>query len=84
MPGQKYDWNAIAAKIEVGATVGPYSPNRQGLPSHTLIMARRKADPVFAKRVTPVLAKRFGLGRRVRIDREAVLELIRCGADIKA
>lgn len=23
MPGQKYDWNAIAAKIEAGATVGP-------------------------------------------------------------
>lgn len=42
MPGQTYDWNAIAAKIEAGATVGPYSPNRQGLPSHTLIMARRK------------------------------------------
>ncbi|HEY9235500.1 MAG TPA: hypothetical protein VIP08_10755 [Phenylobacterium sp.] len=84
MPGQKYDWNAIAAKIEAGATVGPYSPNRHDLPSHTLIIARRKADPVFARRVTPALAKRFGLGRRILIDRPAVLELIRRGAVIKA
>lgn len=84
MPGQRHDWHAIAAKIEAGATVGPYSPNRQGLPSHTLIMARRKADPVFARRVAAVLAKRFGQGRRIRIDQEAVLELVRRGAVIKA
>jgi len=47
-------------------------------------MARRKADPVFARRIAAVLAKRFGQGSRIRIDQDAVLELIRRGAIIKA
>ena len=84
MPGRNYDWDAIAAEIEAGAAVGPYSPNRQNLPSHTLIMARRKADPVFGARVAMVLAGRFGRGRRRHFERETVLELIRRGAVIKA
>jgi hypothetical protein len=88
LPGPFHDWNAIAAKIEAGASVGPYTKNRQGLPCHTLIMKRRKADPVFAKRVAAALAGRFGEGRRGTtrhpFDREAVLERIRRGAVIKA
>jgi len=84
LPGRRYDWEAIAAKIEAGATIGPASPNRQGIPCHTLIMQRRRADPVFAARVARVLESRFGSGRRIRIDREATLELIRRGAVIKA
>jgi hypothetical protein len=47
-------------------------------------MKRRRADPIFAARVAAVLVGRFGHGRRVTFDREAVLELIRRGAVIKA
>lgn len=83
LPGTQYDWDEIAAKIEAGATVGPASPNRQGLPSHTLIMARRKADPVFAARVHKVLVGRFGRNTRKKYDHQAILERIRCGAVMK-
>jgi len=84
LPGERHDWEAIAAKIEGGATIGPYSPNRQGLPSHTIIMARRMADPVFGRRVAAAIAARFGRLRRKAYDREAVLSLIVAGAVIKA
>lgn len=84
LPGKNYDWNAIAEKIEGGATIGPYSTNRRGLPSHTLIMARRKTDPEFAARVTEVLKGRTGGRVRNAVDKPSVLELIRNGAVIKA
>lgn len=84
LPGSGYNWDEIASKIEAGATIGPGSANRQGLPSHTLIMARRKADPVFAARVAAVLHGRFGLGRRAVFDLDSVLELIRRGSVIKS
>lgn len=82
LPGAAHDWEWIAQLIEAGATVGPKTKNRQGLPSHTLIMARRKADPVFAARVNPIIGRRRE--RSVVLDREAVLSGIRRGAVIKA
>jgi len=86
LPGRGYDWDEIATRIENGAVIGPYSKNRQGLPSHTLIMARRKADPVFARRVAAAIGPRMGAGRQIThdFDSEKVLELIRRGAVIKA
>lgn len=84
LPGQRYDWNAIAMKIEAGATVGPSTLNRRDLPSHTLIMARRKADPIFGDQVARILHGRFGKGVRRLIDREDVLERVRRGAVIKS
>ena len=80
-PPTHYDWNAVAAEIEAGASVSQKSKNRGSLPSEQAIYNRLKRDPLFNARIGPVLAARLS-PRRSDLDIAEVLERIRNGAPI--